>query len=228
MTFSSLFHRESTPVALENTLHYVVFSTLQWKTPNLDVMTQAAKQRFAILYNQPLEHSFVMDTLEQAHIQGAMSGVKVVAVHKNSLYLFLSNDVAGATFPAIESLWTPIREMDLNQRLEIDFSCENEVYSGRSDYAFWPAVKEILEANVLGIEQYQVPVLHDCSEEVLYGDDLESHALHVDIRQSFTCEPAAPAQLCSTVVASVASMMGHINYPSTDCYVRPFHKKPDA
>lgn len=228
MTLSHLFHPESIPVALDNTLHYVVFSTLQWKTPNLDVMTQAAKQRFAVLYNQPLEHSFVMDTLEQAHIQGAMSGVKVVAVHKNLLYLFLSNDVEGTTVPAIESLWTPIRELDLNQRLEIDFSCENEVYSGRSDYAFWPAVKEILESNVLGIEQYQVPVLHDCSEEVLYGDDLESHALHVDIRQSFTSEPAAPTQLCSEVVASVASMMGHPNYLMTECYCRPFHKKPDA
>ncbi|MEO6677666.1 MAG: hypothetical protein ABIO21_09840 [Pseudomonas sp.] len=228
MTFSSLFHRESTPVALENTLHYVVFSTLQWKTPNLDVMTRAAKQRFAVLYNQPLEHSFVMDTLEQAHIQGAMSGVKVVAVHKNSLYLFLSDDVAGPTFPAIESLWTPIRKLDLNRRLEVDFACENEVYSGRSDYAFWPAVKEVLESNTLGIEQYQVPVLHDCSEEVLYGDDLESHALHVDIRQSFTSEPAAPTQLCSEVVASVASMLGHTNYLMTECYCRPFHKKPDV
>lgn len=172
MMFSHLFHPESTPVALDNALHYVVFSTLQWKTPNLDVMKKAAKQRFAILYNQPLEHSFVMETLEQAHIQGAMSGVKLVAVHKNLLYLFLSDDVASTTFPAIESLWAPIRELDLNQRLEIDFACENEVYSGRSDYAFWPAVKEVLESNVLGIEQYQVPV-HGRFSTVI-EDDVES------------------------------------------------------
>jgi hypothetical protein len=228
MTLPHLFHPESTPVALDNTLHYVVLSVLQWKTPNLDVMTKAGKQRFAVLYNQPLEESFVMETLEQAHIQGAMSGVKVVAVHKNFLYLFLSNHVEGTTVPAIESLWTPIKKLDLNRGLEVDFACENEVYSGRSDYPFWPAVKEILESNVLGIEQYQVPVLHDCAEEVFYGDDLEAHALHVNIRQSFTSEPAAPTQLCSGVVASVDFMLGHTNYSMTECYVCPVHKEPDA
>lgn len=220
MTLSHLFHPESTPVALDDNFHYVVFSALQWKTPNLDVMTKAGKQRFAVLYNQPLEERFVMETLEQAHIQGAMSGVKVVAVHKNLLYLFLSNDVEGTNVPAIESLWTPIRELDLNRRLEVDFACENEVYSGRANYTFWPVVKEILESNILGIKQYQIPVLHDCTKEVSNGDDLESHALHVDIRQSFISDPAAPSQLCSMEVGSVDSMMGHSNYSTTERYVR--------
>lgn len=228
MTLSHLFHLESTPEVLDKSLHCVVFSTLQWKTPNLDVMAQAGKQRFAVLYNQPLEHSFVIEALEQAHIQGAMSGVKVVAAHKNLLYLFLSDDVAGKTFPVIESLWEPIKELDLNQRLEVDFASENEVYSGRSDYSFQSAVREVLESNTLGIEPYQIPVLHDCSEEILYGDDLESHSLHVDIRQSSTSQPAAPDQFSSMALASVASMMGHTNHRITECYFRPFNEKPDA
>lgn len=171
MTISPIFRIETVPSTLDGALSYVVFSCLQWKSPNLEVMAKAAQQRFAVLYNQPLEHSSVLETLEQAHVQGAMSGVKLVAVHKNLLYLFLSNDVASTTFPAIESLWALIRELDPNQGLEIVFACENEVYSGRSDYAFWPAVKEVLESNVLGIEQYQVPVLGRLSAVI--EDDVE-------------------------------------------------------
>lgn len=165
MIFSQLLHLESPPVAIDG-LHYAVFSCLQWKSPNLELMPQAYKQRFAILYNQPLENSFVIETLEQAHIQGAMSGVKVVAAHKNLLYLFLSKEVASITFPAIENLWTPITELDLNQRLNVDFACENEVLSGRSDYTFWAAVKEILESNELGVAQYATPLLSRSSDIV--------------------------------------------------------------
>lgn len=165
MIFSHLLHLESPPETLDG-LHYAVFSCLQWKSPNLELMAQASKQRFAILYSQPLESSFVIETLEQAHIQGAMSGVKVVAVHKNSLYLFLSKEVASITFPAIENLWTPITGVDLNQRVNVDFACENEVYSGRSDYTFWPAVKEILESNELGVAQYATPLLSRSSDMV--------------------------------------------------------------
>ena len=117
MRFSSLFHLECAPVALDDSFHYVVLSTLQWKTPNLDLIATASKQRFAVLYNQPLGDRFAIETLEQAHIQGAMSGVKLVSVHKDVLRIFLRDEVAGATFPAIEALWEPIKELDLNRRL---------------------------------------------------------------------------------------------------------------
>lgn len=186
MKCSHLFHPESTPEALDHSLEYIVFSTLQWKTPNLDVMTRAGKQRFAVLYNQPLDERFMMETLEQAHIHGAMSGVKVVAVHKNLLCLFLSDEVLSTTFHAIESLWEPIKDLDLNRRLEIDFCCEHEAYSSSSDYCFLPALIEILESNILGIEQYRVPVLHDCVEEIFKGDEPVAHQFHIDIRHSFT------------------------------------------
>jgi hypothetical protein len=141
---------------------------------------------------------------------------------------FLSDEVAGTTFHAIESLWEPIKDLDLNRRLEIDFSCEHEVYSGRSDYLFWPAVKEVLESNTLGIERYPIPILHDCAAEIFNGDEPASHQFHVDIRQSFTPQLAAPTQLCPMVVESVASMIGHTNYPMTECYLCPAHKKPDV
>jgi hypothetical protein len=229
MSFLPLFHPECAPVALDDGHHYVVFSALQWKDPNLEVMTKAAKQRFAVLYGQPLEERFMMETLEQAHIQGAMSGVKLISIHKNLLRIFLSDEVAGTTFHAIESLWEPIKELDLNRGLEIDFSCEHEVYSGRSDYLFWRAVKEVLESNTLGIDQYSIPVLHDCSDNIFKGDEPASHQSHVDIRPSFTPQPAAPTQLCPMVMGSVASMTGHSECLASQYYIHPHHhRKPDA
>lgn len=197
MSTPALFHPECDPVALAGGFHYVVLSVLQWKTPNLDLMATANKQRFAVLYHQPLEEGFALETLEQAHIRGALSGVKLVAVHKNAFRLFLSDEVAGTIFPAIEALWEPIKDLDLNRRLAVDFSCETEVYSGGSDYAFWPVVKEVLESNTLGIERYPIPVLHDCAEEVLYGDDPESHKLHVNILQSSSPQPVLSSGMCS-------------------------------
>lgn len=228
MPFLSVFHPESAPVSLGGNLQYLVFSALQWKDANLKVMPKAAKQRFAVLYNQPLEERFMMETLEQAHIQGAMSGVKLISIHKNLLRIFLSDEVAGTTFHAIESLWEPIKELDLNRGLEIDFSCEHEAYSGRSDYLFWRAVKEVLESNTLGIEQYSIPVLHDCADKIFKGDEPASHQSHVDIRQSFTPQPAVPTQPYPMVMNSVASMMGHNNYLMTELYARTADKKRDA
>lgn len=219
MKFSALFHPECAPVALDGAIHYVVLSALQWKTPNLDLMATASKQRFAVLYNQPLEERFAIETLEQAHIQGAMSGVKLVAVHKDVLRIFLSDEVSASTFSDIEALWEPIKKLDLNRRLEIDFSCEHEAYSGRSDYLFWPAVKEVLESNSLGIEGYKIPVLHDCAEEIAFGDEPTSHDHHVGICPSFYSEPVAPAQVKK--IESVTTIMGHIDYSMTEVYLCP-------
>lgn len=226
MRFSALFHPEGAPVAVDGGSHYVVLSALQWKTPNLDLMKNASKQRFAVLYNQPLEDRFAIETLEQAHIHGAMSGVKLVAVHKDVLRIFLSDEVASSTFPAIEALWEPIKELELNRRLEVDFSCEHEAYTGRSDYLFWSAVKEVLESNSLGIERYKTPVLHDCADEVLHGDYWEYHALHVDIRQSFAPQPIGLSQMCSTV--SLTSNIRHSAYLMAQNYVKPLRNLPDA
>lgn len=227
MTFLPVFCSEGDPVALDETFQYVVLSTLQWKDANLKVMRKAAKQRFAVLYNQPLEDRYMMETLEQAHIQGAMCGVKVVAVHKDEICLFLSDEVAAATLPAIESLWAPIRDLDLNRRLWVDFYCEHEVFSGRSDYPFWPEVKEILESNTLGIEHYQIPVLHDCAYEISQGDDPASHKYHVDVCQLPHADPVELDQFYSTREV-VAFQFGHTDDRLKQYYVGPLHKNPDA
>lgn len=227
MTFLPVFCPEGDPVALDDTFQYVVLSTLQWKDANLKVMIKAAKQRFAVLYNQPLEDRFAIETLEQAHIKGAMSGVKVVAVHKDEFWLFLSNEVAAATFPAIKSLWEPIKGLDLNRRLWVHFSCEHEVYSGRSDYPFWPEVKKILESNTLGIQQYQIPVLHDCAYEISQGDDPASHQHHVDVCQLPHADPGELDQFYSTREV-VAFQFGHTDDRLKQYHVDPLHKNPDA
>lgn len=226
MRFSALFHPECAPVPLYGAFHYAVLSALQWKTPNLDLMATAHKQRFAVLYNQPLEDRFAIETLEQAHIQGAMSGVKLVAIHKDVLRVFLSDEVAGSTFSAIKALWEPIKELELNRRLEVDFSCEHEAYSGRSDYLFWREVKEVLQANSLGIERYKVPVLHDCAEQILLGDEPTSHDHHVGICPHPSSAPAIPAQV--TRMESVTTLTGHCLYPMAGAYLCPpqIRKKP--
>jgi len=227
MRFSVLFHPECAPVALDDTFHYVVLSALQWKTPNLDLLVSAGKQRFAVLYNQPLKERFPIETLEQAHIQGAMSGVKLVAVHKDVLRIFLSDEVEGATFPAIEALWEPIKELELNRRLKVDFSCEHEAYSGRSDYLFWPVVKKVLESNSLGIEQYQTPVLHDCADEMRHGDSLESNELNEDVLRSFATHAATRYGICPRG-SSMAAMAGHSACLMTEYYADPLHRKPNS
>lgn len=224
MRFSALFHPECAPVALEGIFQYVVLSALQWKTPNLDLMATARKQRFAVLYNQPLEDGFAIEILEQAHIQGAMSGVKLVAVHKDVLRIFLSDEVAGSTFSAIEALWKPIKELELNRRLEVDFSCEHEAYSGRSDYLFWREVKEVLESNSLGIERYETPVLYNCAEEIASGDGPSSHQYHLDIRQSFSSETVMHTGFCPHVMEHIDFMAGHSRSSMLECYSCPPQK----
>lgn len=170
MTLSPLFQLECSPIELDDLLHCVVFSCLQWKNPNLDVMEKAVNQRLAVLYHPPLDRSYIIETLNRAHIHGAMSGVKLIAAHKNGLYLFLSNEVASSTLPTIEALWATVTQSDRNPRLRVDFASENEVYSGRSDYPFWPVVKGILESKHFGMEQYD-PKSPGCSSDNEIDDD---------------------------------------------------------
>lgn len=171
MPLSTLFHPESVPVELDEVTSYQVFSCPQWKSPNLDLMPEAAKQRFAVMYHVPLEETFVIHTLERAYLRGALSGIKVVAAYKDNIKLFLSSEVAGSNFATIESLWLEIIDTDWNQRLMADFGNEHEVYSGRSDFVFWMAVKEILQSNTLGLEKYEVISSDDYSDDMI--DDFE-------------------------------------------------------
>lgn len=170
MPFSEIFHPECEPIEPHDAPNHVVFSCLQWKTPSLEVMPQAAKQRFAVMCSDHL-NPYVTAALERAYILGAMSPVKLIAVHDDSLYLFLDSGVSSATFQKIESLWLQVMCMS-HIRLTVDFANVNEVYSGHSDYVFWEDAKEILESNDLGIEPYDLKALDDFSDKVFTDEDL--------------------------------------------------------
>ena len=53
MPFSDIFHPECNPVEPHDAPHHVVFSCVQWKTPSFEMMPQAAKQSFAVMYGDP-------------------------------------------------------------------------------------------------------------------------------------------------------------------------------
>jgi len=170
MPFSALFHFECDPVEPHDAPHHVVFSCVQWKTPSLEVMPQAAKQCFAVMYGDHL-NPYVTAALERAYILGAVSAVKLIAVHEDSLHLFLDSGVSSATFQEVESLWEQVICMS-HIRLTVDFANVNEVYSGYSDYVFWQDAKEILESYSLGIEPYDLKALDDFSDIELIDEDL--------------------------------------------------------
>lgn len=178
MSLSILFHPEADPVALDDVTNYQVFSCPQWKSPNLDLMSEASKQRFAVMYHQPLEESSAIQTLERAYVQGALSGVKVVAVYKVNLKIFLGSEVESRSFPAIERLWDDVLRVDWNQRLLADFDNEHEVRSGHSDYPFWIGVKDILDSNTLGLESYEILSFKDWPDSLVI--DFDSLAADLD------------------------------------------------
>ena len=57
MPLSILFHAESDPVAIDDVTSHQLFSCPRWQSSNFDVMPEAAKQRFAILYHRPIFES---------------------------------------------------------------------------------------------------------------------------------------------------------------------------
>ena len=223
MPFSDIFHPECNPVEPHDAPHHVVFSCVQWKTPSLEVMPQAAKQSFAVMYGDPSNplNPYTSAALERAYILGAMSAVKLIAVHEDSLYLFLDSGVSSATFQEIESLWMQVVCMS-HIRLTVDFANVNEVYSGHSDYLFWEVAKEILESYSLGIEQYDLASLDDFS-------DLPSIDEHVwaYLSQGDSGQPEAVGH-CPNEVLKIA-MMGHSECLASPYYIHPHHhRKPDA
>ncbi|MNF78480.1 hypothetical protein D3C84_606650 [compost metagenome] len=220
MLFSEVFHPECDPIEPHDAPNHVVFSCLQWKTPSLEVMPQAAKQRFAIMCGDHL-NPYITAALERAYILGAMSPVKLIAVHEDSLYLFLDSGVSSATFQEIESLWIQVMCMS-PIRLTVDFANVNEVYSGHSDYVFWQVAKEILESYTLGIEQYDLASLDDFS-------DLPSIDEHVwaYLSQGDSGQPEAVGH-CPNEVLKI-DMMGHSECLASPYYIHPHHhRKPDA
>ncbi|MBK5516552.1 hypothetical protein [Pseudomonas sp. TH10] len=219
MLFSEIFHPECDPIRPHDAPNHVVFNCLQWKTPSLEVMPQAAKQRFAVICGDYL-NPYVTAALERAYILGAMSAVKLIAVHEDSLYLFLDSGVSSATFQKIESLWLQVMCMS-HIRLTVDFANVNEVYSGHSDYVFWEDAKEILESNDLGIEPYDLKALDDFSDKVFTDEDLSF------FQSQEEGQPAA-IQHCQVEILNFAKIMGHTNRLMSLHYLYLINPKSDA
>lgn len=222
MPFSDIFHPECNPVEPHDAPHHVVFSCVQWKTPSLEVMPQAAKQSFAVMYGDPSNplNPYTSAALERAYVLGAMSAVKLIAVHEDTLYLFLDSEVSSTTFQEIESLWAMVISMG-PIRLAVDFANVNEVYSGHSDYVFWEDAKEILESNDLGIEPYDLKALDDFSDKVFTDEDLSFFQSQED------GQPAA-IQHCQVEIQNFAKIMGHTNRLMSLHYLYLINPKSDA
>lgn len=222
MPFSDIFHPECNAVEPHDAPHHVVFSCVQWKTPSLEVMAQAAKQSFAVMYGDPSNplNPYTSAALERAYVLGAMSAVKLIAVHEDTLYLFLDSEVSSTTFQEIESLWAMVISMG-PIRLAVDFANVNEVYSGRSDYVFWQDAKEILESYSLGITPYDLKALDDFSDEGFIDDDLWFLQPQEDGQPE-------PIQHCPVEMLNIAKMMGHSNCLRAPYYLHPHYRKPDA
>lgn len=222
MPFSDIFHQECDPIEPADSPSHVVFSCLQWKTPSLMVMPLAAKQCFAVIYGDPSNplSPYISTALERAYILGAMSAVKLIAVHEDSLYLFLDSGVSSAIFQEIKSLWMQVMSMS-HTRLTVDFVNVAEAYSGHSDYSFSRLAKEILEFNSLGIEPYDLKSLDDLSDTGLIEEDLR-------FRRSLEDSQSRIINHCSDKIPDIARMKGHFKCINAPYFIYPVIHKPNA
>lgn len=156
MSTPALFHPECDPVTVVGGPDYVIYSCLQWQDPNLRLMAQAAKQTFCVMHGDYLDHRFITD-LERAYLRGALAPVKLIAIHEQGLDIFLDSKVSSSTIPAIEAIWEIDTHLYSGRHYTVAFASEDEIYSERSDYPFWPVAKEIMESTSLGLSPYELP-----------------------------------------------------------------------
>lgn len=67
MPTSILFQLEHGAVELNCVSNYVVLNCLQWKSPHLNALASAAKQSFAVIYENELDQELI-DYLERVHL----------------------------------------------------------------------------------------------------------------------------------------------------------------
>ncbi|MCY1437762.1 hypothetical protein D9M71_539370 [compost metagenome] len=94
--------------------------------------------------------------------------MKLIAVHEQDLDIFLDSKVSSSSIPAIKAIWEVDTHLYSGRHYSVTFASEDEIYSGRSDYPFWPVVKEIMESTALGFSPYELPSYDE--------DDLEDYA----------------------------------------------------
>lgn len=211
MIFSEIFHPECDPIGSDDAPYHVVFSCLQWKNASLEVMPRAAKQTFAVIYSDTVNYH-VTATLERAYVIGAMSAVRLIAVHQDTLHLFLDSGISSTTLQEIEALWTQVIFMS-SIHLVVNFACVNEVYSGCSDYIYWQAAKHIMEYYTLGIEQYDLFVLDDFSVKEFVDKEFW---------------PVCHVQYCPILMPSFANTLGYSKKFISLYYIHPLYRKRDA
>lgn len=131
-------------------LVYKIFGCVQSRDVNLEATPQPGMHRFAVMNADAVDDD-VLQLLDEARALGALSPVKLIDVREASLYLFLDAKVSSSTFTAIESLWLSFLGVDANLRWAVRFASESEIFTGRSDYDFWPAARKILESEALWI-----------------------------------------------------------------------------
>ncbi|MEB3898641.1 hypothetical protein ODI84_00420 [Pseudomonas putida] len=178
MRSAPLFRPECAQVALVGGPDYVIFSCLQWQDVNLRVMTQPAKQTFCVMHGDYLDHRLVT-ALERAYLRGALAPVKLIAIHEQVLDIFLDSKVSSSSLPAIEAIWEIDTHLYSGRHYTVAFASEDEIYSGSSDYPFWPVVKEIMESTTLGISPYELPC-YDENDLEDYTDDSLSFLPSID------------------------------------------------
>lgn len=153
-----LFHPECDPVKVVGRPDYMIYSCLQWQDQNLRAMNQAAKQSFCVMHGDYLDDRFIT-ALERAYLRGAMAPVKLIAYHEQYLDIILDSKVSSSSIPAIEAIWEVGTHLYSDRHYTVAFASEDEIYSGRSDYPFWPVAKEILETTSLGLSPLPQPSL---------------------------------------------------------------------
>lgn len=153
MPTSILFQLEHGAVALNGVTNYVVLNCLQWKSPHLEMLASAAKQSFAVIYENELDQELI-DYLERVHLQGAMSAVKLIIANDDQLYVFLDGQIPSSALPALESVWETALESDHSNPWRVGFASVDELYTGCSDCIFWPCAKDVLESHPLGLTEF--------------------------------------------------------------------------
>lgn len=137
-------------------IRYRVFDCLQKKDENLVSIPESARHRFAVMYRKGFSQD-LMAVMKQAYRIGGISPVKLIDVSGNSLYVFLDAKVASSTVAAIEAKWAELPSNGRYGHWKVHFASESEIWSGRSDYVYLSAAKEILESHKLGIMDSTVP-----------------------------------------------------------------------
>lgn len=170
MAIADLFRLRADSLAQSDHPPFKIYSCLQWKGRNLEMMPQIAEQRFCVMYNTYLDERLIT-ALERAYSRGLMSPVKLIALHDNEMRMFLDTMTSSNTAATMEELWTDFTDLDATRRFSVAFASEDEILLGRSDYPYQDAARVLLESSSLGLEPSDFPDIEPFDPESFSPDD---------------------------------------------------------